>query len=694
MLKQTPCLMLNQAVRTNTLFSSRSLTPVVDSNTRLYANSAQQKARADRELGERSALDQSNQVINKLQVIYEKKYDQVLEAMAQALSKEISQTSREKLTPPIKKFDPISFEKSSLNLSLFDTKLPTMLMIADSDFNQELFLISRAAQIARAKANPKMNVVIATEISSKSLTWTFDSKESKGGLYLNRGIVIDHKGIIHYGKFPKPVPIDLAFNSSTHSFFESCSNKGISLINNCFSYEIANAKNRTNRLLQTLSKKLKFSLVEPLVLSENDLESRKLSEQKIRSFIQKNPNNGLVIKPSNLSLGEGVEMISQPIDIDDCLDRVRDSIKKYKSVMLEPWIESFPITNYGEKQDWNFRFIANPQEAFLTEARIHTWGQPVNKALGARICSFDSMSEKLQKTGVPEEKIETLHQRIKNISTAIAQHLNLNYVGLDFIVDKDLEPWIIEINSGAVGGMCSVAELNREVFSNANGLAEASNFVKSLEIQKNIISDTEVVDKSTIESKFSLAEKFSIFDKLFLKVQPRSFTELLELKNLLRASLESNPDCSLQLHLRLFFLSLISESKADVDFALQKSKSLLVDQELVFENMLTVSQLIFDQNETLLKVLKQSEGKNESEEISKASFLMIYLKDLYDVASKAKATSFTNKVSNQVREIEDYKESFINPELMRADLLYSLEVPLYLVCKQELINALSPVMDG
>lgn len=517
---------------------------------------------------------------------------------------------------PISQFR--SFEKNSLSNGLIDSSKPTILLFDNhNNDSAEQFLYAKAAQISRQrKATGSINVVIATDTNPGSFTWAQDSTKDRWGLYLNRGIIVDAKGVIHYGNFPKPVQIDLVdnYNSSyPTALFEECKTRGIPLTRDLLSKEVIDQAskifpNKTSfRKLQSVSNKLGFHIPESLTLSESDLrESRDLLQEKVRNFIEENPKNGLVLNPPTLSGAFGVKMLASPVDIDKCLELIKKSINEFGSITLQPWIESFPIysdKSWLNRQDWNCSVTGTDRESdFSIQAKVNPWGKVVHESQGASLVDFGTIVEKLKGQKVAKDKIDALLKKLQGISTSVAKELEVGnlLVEFNFIIDKNLEPWLI----GAGFAKNYFKNFKPDLFTDPDSLVFDSPGT-DLELKK---TETVPLTKNNIRpyddyTKVDSAKDMEMLSNIFLlKKQRYNLNDFKEHANLLKELWidddNFDPATYERLAYELFELALISGSKNITGFALDKLKRIFAKKDpLEYKAHQIVANLFLDNAE-------------------------------------------------------------------------------------------------
>lgn len=178
-------------------------------------------------------------------------------------------------------------------------------------------------------------------------------------------------------------------------------------------------------------------------------------------------NQFIVLKPSVWECWNGVQMLSR----DDIKTDFYDKHIRWKdTILLQEKIDSYPIVIDGIRKDWNLRVLVTFD--FETKKYIVVWmiwrigddWKPINISKSAEYISFEEISKL---AGWTEKQCKQIEQDIIDITIKsvtvivdrvsdnetnfdlLANHQTLAWV--DIIVNKSLEPIVIEVNSANSG---------------------------------------------------------------------------------------------------------------------------------------------------------------------------------------------------------------------------------------------------
>jgi len=211
----------------------------------------------------------------------------------------------------------------------------------------------------------------------------------------------------------------------------------------------------------------------------------------ILKFISGHGISDFVIKPAAGSRGTDVRMFEKG-EIDSATWHARHLFSRWDRVIIEERIKSYPLIIDGKRIDWNIRVVVPPGDLTgweiidTTEVRFNEFnGQPVNKSRGAGIAELEAAFDHIGLSTEARDKIvgglnalsikirEALHGRLADASGAKAA-LYEQMLGLDVIVDEGLNLFMIEVNSGVVGGIGSLIDIREDYnkFRTVNMLAD------------------------------------------------------------------------------------------------------------------------------------------------------------------------------------------------------------------------------
>jgi len=269
---------------------------------------------------------------------------------------------------------------------------------------------------------------------------------------------------IGYAKLASPVPIHAILETvSVEHSEEMFRRRQIPVLNTRTLRATTDDKIKTKEILR------RYGILTPphLIIQKNENLTREEISRKIRAFLKVKLESGFVVKPHDASQGTGVRLFTSR-EVERGTDFIIESLRKRDLVMVEPRIESAPFYLSGKRMDWNIRVIAvaGKEEDSLRSSEVRYGefnGKPVNKCKGAKISELRQVWENL---GFSEDQIPVINERIlgvvKNVSHAINREFNgqeLGVLGMDLIIDKSGNIFCIEVNSGFVGGLGSLAEI-------------------------------------------------------------------------------------------------------------------------------------------------------------------------------------------------------------------------------------------
>ncbi len=215
----------------------------------------------------------------------------------------------------------------------------------------------------------------------------------------------------------------------------------------------------------------------------SEVASREDAAALIRAFLGENASKGFVVKPNNKSSGVGVRLF-KAVEIDVAAEYLVEALQKYGTMLIEERIDSRPYYIDGKRIDWNLRvMVSDISEGWdlhaTSEARCDEYnGSPVNKCTGAKVVE---VGEVFDRVGLSQDERSKLESEMRRISKAIKESLHRAlvadnggvdmfdargrsyfdplFLGLDLIIDENLNVHCIEVNAGHVGGIESLAEL-------------------------------------------------------------------------------------------------------------------------------------------------------------------------------------------------------------------------------------------
>lgn len=363
--------------------------------------------------------------------------------------------------PSIKKLTDNNFHK------LYDKRLKTFASFIPKNFDG-IPLLACASQELKENEQESINIILLDLFSDQS---RIIQKDNDFFLVVKSGCLIDKEKNIHIGDFPNEVFIDLVDHTGNGKILRTLFKElNIPMLNNIEIMKITRDKSATK---EYILKNTDFTTPPYLNFKKEENRNIKELEKKIKDFIKLLNVDGFVIKPISESSGRGVKLFKNN-EIEAGSKHLLEIINKYKFAMLEKRVKSYPYYNNNlKKLDWNIRVLAAQEGIIDLEARVDSWsGRPINKAKGAWI---EEVSSVLDKVGLSNER-NNIISKINHISLELVKKLEAGFIGVDLILDENLEINIIEINSGAVGGLISLAEIREE----ENQLSAPKKFISLL----------------------------------------------------------------------------------------------------------------------------------------------------------------------------------------------------------------------
>lgn len=178
-------------------------------------------------------------------------------------------------------------------------------------------------------------------------------------------------------------------------------------------------------------------------------------------------NNSFVLKPFNLESWKWVHMLKKEDLNEEFYDKY---LKNHDTILIQEKIESYPIVIDSIKKDWNLRVLVTYD--YDSRKYISTWiiwridndWVPVSISLTAEYISFEQISELiwLSETDYLKLKNDIEQTAIKSVTTIwerIWKNKEMPNIlinsqsisGIDIIINKNLEPVVIEVNSANSG---------------------------------------------------------------------------------------------------------------------------------------------------------------------------------------------------------------------------------------------------
>lgn len=273
--------------------------------------------------------------------------------------------------------------------------------------------------------------------------------------------------------FSEPVHIDRLFSMVPYAteIEEKLVSFGYTVSNAETLRRVANDKAESHRIFEELGiRSPRFVVLDP-----SEKRTWNSYRAEFEEFISRHGISDFVVKPVNGSRGKDVRMAKA--DDPGFTFNMRNLLSRGKKVLIEERIKSYPFMIEGERVDWNIRVVIPPGDLIgwdildTTEVRCNYFNShPVNKCQGAQIVEIDTVFDHI---GLPEESRKKIIEGLYSFSHGIRNGLRdrlaqkagakadfyEQFLGLDVIVDENLNLFLIEVNAGAVGGIGSLLSI-------------------------------------------------------------------------------------------------------------------------------------------------------------------------------------------------------------------------------------------
>lgn len=329
---------------------------------------------------------------------------------------------------------------------------------------------SRASQKLRRSGEDTPNAVL--------LAWPrafAKEREGSRGYSAERGMLVDDEGVIYFGNFPEPLQIHAAQSSATPLVYERRFGKKLHHFNDYKIERLLEDKSATAQLLD------KLSLPHATVLAEAtaaDLDVAGLFEAK----------EPFVIKPCEGERGFGVRIVHPDTDTADDIKRyVETGYPADMNLVAERLLTSVPFKHpdSGASLDWNLRAIVMGDAYVGAYARAGLRGSPINLATGAEAYSLE---EAFDNCGFDNEQRALVTQRVTALCEATKQ-TGAGMMGLDIIIDENLQPSLIEINGEKSGGLENIMLAGKETIDWEPGYAAVRGMARFIKAKGRISSN-------------------------------------------------------------------------------------------------------------------------------------------------------------------------------------------------------------
>lgn len=322
----------------------------------------------------------------------------------------------------------------------------------------------------RQKGKKTANVIFL----NSRVAGQISSSETKESFFLqaNYGVLVDGNGAIHLGHFPRPVRINKFAGVDTDSYLQKlCERIDFPRTMTSKLKETCSDKKSTKIFLQTLGLRTPKSID----ISPDLLNSPEELKQTVQQFVNDVPTAGIVVKAARGAGGMQVRMHYDKRET-TVLRSVQQLLKTGALVLIEELHKSFPkYDQEGTREDWNLRDLINGQGSIVSLVRSREDGTgPVNKLRGARP---EPRHVALEALDISAEQRLALNEELERTETVLASAVGDSLVGSDRIVNENLEVVFLEVNTGRIGGVTTLARLPGTLEAR---LSSASNLLRAL----------------------------------------------------------------------------------------------------------------------------------------------------------------------------------------------------------------------
>lgn len=306
---------------------------------------------------------------------------------------------------------------------------------------------------------------------------------SAGRLYTTEGVLFSWNEVgnelsLGFASFADPLELNNYYTpyQGKCELPKICSSIGLPTVSP-FIKKVVNNKSLLHRVLENQD------IRQPLHML---VDPSDITVERVRAFFDRLSGGAIAAKPNNGSGGRGVRKFrgGEEAMVTDFLSQIS------KNYLLEEWIESHNgLVIDGKRMDWNIRVLVPPGDLSewdifdTTEIRYkeHENGSPaVNKKKGAKILTLREAIEILAISSSQKKKIlRELETIARKVRSGLEEHLlNCDHqtdrrdvagnsyfrdssIGLDIIIDQDINGYLIEVNGANSGGVKSLADRRR-----------------------------------------------------------------------------------------------------------------------------------------------------------------------------------------------------------------------------------------
>ena len=352
---------------------------------------------------------------------------------------------------------------------LYDETLPTLMIDARCSF-RDSELTAQAAQILRDAhdESAKLNIVfVLPDTKSTTLVTTARDGETKGAMCATHGILVDANGNTYAGKFPHPLFSSVVETSSV-PLLEQCEDLNVPTLTGSAEFKEHEHKENVAQVAAAAGIKSPRRLRKVPHLTDDDYPADgfviKPSAESgggkgVQVYIHKLIPGGMnFIFQAPSAGGKGADMhASQSVGINGKL--LLADPWTYSTLLetrgyhpyYEEYIENFPIYDKttGKTVTWSVRHNIAAGKLLGSFIRVNTLQDSINYMQGTYGAALDELYDMIPDKATARSLIE----QIQADGERLARTIDAGVAGVDVIISKERESYLIEVNFGQVGGI-------------------------------------------------------------------------------------------------------------------------------------------------------------------------------------------------------------------------------------------------
>jgi len=313
----------------------------------------------------------------------------------------------------------------------------------------------------------------------------FAAADTPDRVFVDYGVVMTGDKIV-YGYFDPPLPVHsfihagLSMKSSSRDFFES---RGIPLLNSTDHMKLTGDKVIFKDFMQRHSIPTPAAAVVTQDMELSDIRKR------LQGFIKEEGAQGIVVKPSTGSHGTGVRMFDTE-EMDAVMGHIEKLQAKNEKLLIEARIPSRSWIKDGERMDWNLRVLStwDGDDPITVEELIEVRFAPFSeKAVSASgRAEVITLTDFFDQQGYEASQRQEFLQKVSELVTKGAQEIRREtgsqpgLLGWDLMQSESGDFYVIESNSGSVGGVKTLEKLYRESLQQGDVVAPIGEHLREM----------------------------------------------------------------------------------------------------------------------------------------------------------------------------------------------------------------------